>query len=210
MRTESLTQTFAARLPLLVPSCRSLISCTCNVTTDPVSLRACVFLSHTLAHKGREQRATIILWVWDNGRAVQMWCEGLWGEWYGHTHSYNLLAGDITNQPSSEIRGVTAGNPSWALAWILSAKGECQPAGLFRCHRRVCVCVWLRAQTHTHILRSENECVLSGGFLSGNQTEGNISRWVIHCHHSQTKLTPEEARCDKSTLDVPKGRLRKY
>lgn len=152
MRTESLTHTFTARLPLLVPSCRSLISCTCNVTTDPVSLRVCVFLSHTLVHKGREQRATIILWVWDNGRAVQMWCEGLWGEWYGHTHSYNLLAGDVATQPSSEIRGVTPGKPSWALAWILSAKGVCQPAGLFRCHRRVCVCVWVFGCVHKHTL----------------------------------------------------------
>jgi len=56
--------------------------------------------------------------------------------------------GDVAKQPSSEIRGFTPGNPSWALAWILSAKGECQPAGLFRCHRRVCVCL-AACTTHT-------------------------------------------------------------
>lgn len=163
MRTESLSHTFTARLPLLVPSCRSLISCTCNVTADPLSVHECVCLSHTLMHKDREQRATIILLVRDKDRAVQTRCEGPWGEWYGHTHSYNLLAGDAEGQPMLRDRGsllgITPGNPSWAVLCFFSAKGECQPASLFRCYRSVCV--WMHAHAHTHC--SEDECLLSGG-----------------------------------------------
>lgn len=178
MRTESLSHTFTARLPLLVPSCRSLISCTCNVTADPLSVTVCVFLSHTLTHKDREQRVTIILWVWDKGRAVQTWCEGPWGEWYGHTHSYNLLAGDAVGQPSSEIRGVY-----WA-SLLATHPGLCSGSSVPRVSANLRVfsdatevCVFGCVHTLTHTVQRMN-VYYREDFWVVTTTKLYISGWI--------------------------------
>lgn len=173
MRTESLTHTFTARLPLLVPSCRSLISCTCNVTTDPVSLRVCVCFYHTLMHKGREQRATIILWVWDNSRAVQTWCEGLWGEWYGHTHTHTTCWPGKQRASQAQRSGEFTGHHSWqpllgrglvpqCQGWVPTCRSFQMP------QQRVCLAVC--TNTHSHTMFWEWMCIIRRifFFLSGN------------------------------------------
>lgn len=129
----------------------------------------CVFITHTRAQRqGAKGHNNIV-----SMRQWQSCSNVVWGAvgWMIRAHTLIQLVGRGHSEPAKlrdqgSLLGITPGNPSWAMAWFLSAKGECQPAGLFRCHRSVCV--WLCAQTHTHILCSENECVLSGGFLSGN------------------------------------------